>query len=160
MSSSSSSSSSSISSSSFGFPPAKGISWRKAPVLDPEDFAGWEMMKWCSSLSRRNIPTSVRQFHTTRHVERYAFSPHFPLTRSTFGASFTKCKFAPRRISSARRHRARQRHFPSTLRNPQNNTAHWLWLPSQWLCKSFFLLVCRFEPVVIKRGYENTEASF
>ena len=44
MSSSSSSSSSSISSSSFGFPPAKGISWRKAPVLDPEDFAGWEMM--------------------------------------------------------------------------------------------------------------------
>ena len=44
MSSCSSSSSSSFSSSSFGFPPAKGISWRKASVLDPEDFAGWEMM--------------------------------------------------------------------------------------------------------------------
>ena len=40
----SSSSSSSSSSSPFGFPPAKGISWRKAPALDPEDFAGWEMM--------------------------------------------------------------------------------------------------------------------
>ena len=44
MSSSSSSSSSSFSSSSLGSLPTRGISWRKAPVLDPEDFAGWEMM--------------------------------------------------------------------------------------------------------------------
>ena len=33
-------------------------------------------------------------------------------------------QLGPRRILRARRHRARQRHFPSTLRDPQNNTAH------------------------------------
>ena len=26
------------------FPPKSTSSWRKAPALDPEDFAGWEMM--------------------------------------------------------------------------------------------------------------------
>ena len=56
------------------FPPKSTSSWRKAPALDPEDFAGWEMMfrayvdyaEW--ELFRENEP-QVLQFQRDSMVE-------------------------------------------------------------------------------------------
>ena len=117
-------------------------------------------LKRCPCSARCKIPPRSPKKTMIVRLERCAFSEHFPPFRSSWGASFAECQLGPRRILRARRHRARQRHFSSTLRDPQNNTAHWFWLPSQWFCRSNILLVSTFEPVRIKRGYKNVEAFF